>query len=227
VSRQLALPLELLADLLDRQPPRMPKIGPAFADQADRKNEIAVGRWQTFVGYENRFVLLVDEFRSRTTALHRLSLTASRPLRGEGRTYHARVGRGKVAVHLLGDYDTEKRAKALTLSMRVAHGRFLVALTRDASAKVRVVHGWAVEVRTGRRTHHVMHGNRSRKVRPLGPIQTDACFGVIAWDEKPGVISPHADDSTAHLLQATQVVWGEKKIQSELPVDLQVTGKGA
>jgi len=138
-----------------------------------------------------------------------------------GRRAQIRLGKDKASLHLLGDYAVERERDRLNLTQRLGSGRFLVVLTRDLEATVRVAHGWAVEVRSRGTTHQILHSNRSGKLRRVGPIQTDARVGVVEWPETPSRWLPPPEQATLRLLQASQVVWGEKKLQSEIRVDVQ------
>jgi hypothetical protein len=96
----------------------------------------------------------------------------------------------------------------------------LIGLTRDPEARVRVLHGWAVEVRSQGRVYQLLHSNRSRKLRPVGPIQTDALFALADWPEQPEAFRIPTE-ANLKVMQATQVVWSEKrKVTAAAPVDL-------
>ncbi len=223
MSRRLVVSLDLL--LLAGKAPQAPRLGPVFATHVDPPDKGAIGRWATIVGYDDRFLLLVDQFRARAPQTFELTLASARRLRPEGRRVRTRTGRESVTVHLLGDYEVEPQSGHVLLRQRLIQGRFLVALTHDPDARVRVAHGWAVEVCSDGRVFHVMHSNRSRKLRPLGPIQTDAPHGVAEWREMPDGLFPPAEQVTLHLLRATQVVCGEKKMHSDVPVDVRWNGE--
>lgn len=177
------------------------------------------GRWQTLIIYETRFLLLIDEFYAPRARPFTLTLMVERALRGGRHRYVSRDETGPLAVHLLGDYALKQQRGSLTLEQRFVQGRFLVALTRDTEASVRVLNGWAIEVRSEGHVYHLLHSNRSRKVRPLGPVQTDALFALADWPE--GVLAPSFMNINLHVLQASQVLWGEdRKLTADQPVNL-------
>ncbi len=219
MSRRRTVPLDQL--WLAGQAPGVLRLGPLFASLSDPKNATESGRWSSVVGYDDRFVLLVDEFRARSVQAVELALAAPEPIRPHGRQAQVRLKKEKVSLHVLGDYAVNHERDRLTLTQRLASGRFLIALTRDPEATVRVAHGWAVEVRSRGRTYQILHSNRSGKLRPVGPIQTDARAGVVEWPDTPDRWLSTPDQATLRVLQASQVVWGEKKLQSEIRVDMQ------
>jgi hypothetical protein len=181
----------------------------------------AAGRWQTILVYSDQFLLLVDEFRAAQARPVLLTLQASTPLRGSRRRYVTRDAAGPLALHPLGDYAVERQRGVLTLRQRLAQGRFLLALTRDPDAAARVLNGWAVEIRSQGRIYHLLHSNRSRRVRPLGPVQTDARFALADWPAGVEQAAAASWDAQLHLLEVSQISWGgQRKATTTTPVDL-------
>jgi hypothetical protein len=160
----------------------------------------APGRRQTLVAWQDQVLVVVDEFHGGRVGSYSLTLRHDRRLSGGPHVYRTRDAAGPLAVHVLGDYRTEAAAGAVTWRQELAHGRFLVVVTRDPAASARVAHGWAVEVRTAGRVLQLLHSNRGGKVRRLGPIQTDALFGVTEQPASPG---PEVAPPTAWTLLET------------------------
>lgn len=223
--QRLQVPLERLARYLDRPTKsgsrRLRHVGWFHALYPDPRTTGEPGRWQTLVLYQNRFLLLVDEFHADEVRPFTLTLPATRPLRGGRRRYVTHEDRGPLALHPLGDYTTEHQRGRLTFRQRLAQGRFLLALTRDPNATVRVLNGWAVEIRSEGRVYHLLHSNRSRRLRPLGPIQTDALFALADWSQDWYVSQVPVFGANLHILQTSQLLWDEhRKLTADLPVDL-------
>jgi hypothetical protein len=112
----------------------------------------------------------------------------------------------EVGVQLLGDYGFERPTpEQLVLRQKVAEGRFLVAMTRDLTAHVRVLNGWSVEFRTAGQVHQLLHSNRAGKQRPIGPIHTDARYALASWTPSPDFAPPMMLDLQLQVIQATQI----------------------
>jgi hypothetical protein len=143
---------------------------------ADRE---APGRRQIWLGCPPHFVLVADEFRTAEAQEFTLAIAGPAPLTGGRRKYLTADAAGPLAVHPLGDYRTRTADGRVTLAQTWAFGRFLLAATRDPEGWVRVLNGWAVEVRAEGRVWQLLHANRARKPRPLGPIQTDSRYALL------------------------------------------------
>jgi hypothetical protein len=217
--------LRELADLIAQPSLRgfrhLHKVGGFAVLEPARLAEPEPGRWQTLLIYQNHFALLVDEFRADSSASWALTLEAPEPLTGGRRRYRIADAGGPLALHPLGDYPTEARGRTLTLRQRLGRGRFLIALTRDPDAQARVLNGWAVEIRSGGRIYHILHSNRTRRLRPLGPVQTDAEFALADWPRTGELPLEAGTEPNLHLLHAAQVVWGDQcKLTAESAVNL-------
>jgi hypothetical protein len=139
------------------------------------------GRWQRLVIWQPDLAVLVDEFHASQPGVFALTVTASKAITGGGRRYATEDAHGPLALHPLGDYTAVQQNSGITFRQPSAHSRFLLAITRDPTAWARIVNGWAVEIRTAGHVHQLLHGNRSHKLRPLGPIQTEARYaGVVS-----------------------------------------------
>lgn len=160
-------------------------------------------RTATVLAVQNHFTLVAQEFEQPTKASVEWSVKAPTDLHGSSLRYQTVLADGsRTGVHLLGDYllrwDEPHR---LTLAQVAQQGRFLIAVTADPGVRVRPVSGWAIEVRSGKRVWSLMHSNRARKIRPVGPIRTDARFALVASPNVPCSCLPDwsGDLSDLHL----------------------------
>jgi hypothetical protein len=194
-------------------------VGPLSVLHQERPDEAAAGRWLSLLTLQDRFLLLVDEFRANQPSTFSLRLQNEHSFKGGRLRYVSRVGREPFAVQLLGDYQTEAASGVLTWRQRLMQGRFLLAITRTLEARVRVLHGWAVELRDSGRVEHILFANRSARLRPLGPVQTDARFAAASWSQS----AEHSTGFGAQLLLlgAKQLRWGsESALTATQPFDL-------
>ncbi len=175
---------------------------------ADLPAEPGAGRWLTCLRYAGRFLLLVDEFRADQVERYSLTIESTGPLEGGRRRYLARDAASALVIHPLGDYRVDQHSHSISLTQGLAQGRFLVAVTRDLQATARVLNGWAVEMRSTDRVFHLLHSNRSRRLRPLGPVQTDARYGLADWPALPTGAAVAPFSVQLHLFEATHVHWG-------------------
>jgi hypothetical protein len=157
-------------------------------------------------------VLLVDVFRS--PQIETFSLHIQGEIEEGRRRCRARVGETDLALHPLGDYPISKRSGEIEFRQRLGHGRFLLALSRDPEASVRVLNGWSIEVRSGGRVYQLLHSNQSGRLRPLGPVQTDAAFALADWPlSQPAQVD-------LHLMGMTRLTWSERHTNAERPTNL-------
>jgi hypothetical protein len=185
-AANIAITLDELAGLFSRPVPRagerLLQNGPlaVFEPDAPDPELNTPGRWQRLVTWQPDMAVLVDEFHASQPGVFALTVTASKAITGGGRRYVTEDAHGPLALHVLGDYAAEQQTRGLTFRQPSAHSRFLLAITRDPAARARIVNGWAVEIRTARGVHQLLHSNRSHRLRPLGPIQTEARYaGVV------------------------------------------------
>ena len=185
-AANVSIALEELAGSLSRPVPRagerLVQNGPlaALEPEVPDPEPNAPGRRQRLVLWQSDFGVLVDEFHASQPGVFTLTIATSQPLAGGGRRYLAQDARGPLAIHPLGDYLTDHKGNTLTLLQTTSHSRFLIAITRDSTAWARIVNGWAIEVRSGGKVYQLLHSNRSHRMRPLGPIQTEARYaGVV------------------------------------------------
>jgi|GEM_PF-6646998 len=167
----------------------------------------APARHEIYLRLRGEFLLLVDQFRFGEQRLVELFLEAETPLDG-GRLHTAMAfpDGSRVGVHYLGDYAWESKAdRLIRLRQRGDQGRFLVVLTADPNARVRVLNGWSIEVRSGSLVHHLLHANRAGKQRPVGPVLTDARYALASWQPTPDFAPPMMLDVQLQVIQATQI----------------------
>ena len=234
VPRRLTLSLDRLAQQFEkpqptfrragrREPPALRQVGPLAGWETPRATEVQPGRWLTLLTFSQKLLILVDEFYGTQAHPFGLCLQSERTLRAASRnilSIHDR--REPLAVHLLGDYAQHVERHRLNLTQQLAQGRFLLALTPDLQATVRGLNGWSVEFRSGGRVVHLLHSNRSRRLRPLGPIKTDARFAAVEWSAAEG-FAPTGFGADVHLLDAQQMLWQKDgKLTSTAPMDLTV-----
>ncbi len=215
MPRRLTIAVETLARRL-RQPAargdrHLRQLGPLHVSAPELPSGDTPSRWQTYLISSAKFLLLVDALRAPEIGPATLRLTSERPIRGGRRRYLTRDAEGPLALHPLGDYRVEQQRGSLTFTQRFASGRFLVVLTRDSEATARVLNGWAVEIRSQGHIYYLLHSNRSRRLRPLGPIQTDAEFGLVDFPVPPDLLDPSTVEATLALLQANQVIWPDRR----------------
>lgn len=167
----------------------------------------APARHEIYLCLRDEFLLLVDQFRFGERRLVELELEAEAPLEGGRlRTAMKLPDGSRVGVHLLGDYAWERKAERLIrLRQRGEQGRFLVVLTADPNARVRVLNGWSIEVRSGSLVHHLLHANRAGKQRSVGPVLTDARYALASWQPTPDFAPPMMLDVQLQVIQATQI----------------------
>ncbi len=213
--RRLTIAVETLARQL-RQPAargdrHLRQLGPLHVSAPELPSEDIPGRWQTYLISPERFLLLVDALCSPEIGPATLRLTCKHPIRAGRRRYLTRDRDRPLALHPLGDSRVEPQRGSLTFTQRFASGRFLVVLTRDSEATARVLNGWAVEIRSQGHIYYLLHSNRSRRLRPLGPIQTDAEFGLVDLLVPPEPLNPSAVEPILALLQTNQVIWPDRR----------------
>jgi len=193
--------------------------GPLSASFQDPPDPQTVGRWQTLLTFRDQFIVLVDEFRAARPVNFSLSIRHPSGRKRLGRSYIWPRNPKSAALHLLGDYAVDETARRVTFRHKLLLGRFLLVLTRDPEASVRCLHGWAVEIRVKHRIYLVMHSNRSGRLRPLGPVQTDARFAVV--EMQPGGISPSPFETPIFLIGARQLAWSQQlQLTFESPANL-------
>jgi hypothetical protein len=200
---------------------RFHTLGKLAVLEATRAADSPHGRWLTLLAFDQRFLFLVDEFQAPEPATFALTLRHAGPLQGRPTRHPTHVEREPFAIHPLGDYGTERSSDRVTWRQRLGHGRFLVGLTRDRAASVRVLNGWAVEVRSEGCIKHLLIANGAGRLRPLGPVQTDARFAIASWGEDQG---PSTTGFGADLLlvQATKLHWGpNSRLSASEPFDLE------
>lgn len=186
LASNITISLDELAGSLSRPVPRagerLLRNGPlaVLEPAASDPDPTAPARRQRLVIWQPEIVVLVDEFHASQPEVFALTVTASEPLSGGGRRYVTNDPHRPVAIHPLGDYAPLNQGKSLTFRQPSAHSRFLLAITRDPSASVRMVNGWAIEVRSGSSIHQLLHSNRAHRLRPLGPLQTEARYAGVA-----------------------------------------------
>jgi hypothetical protein len=173
-----------------------------------------VGRWQTRLALHEQVVLLVDEFKRERAEPHGLALQAD-AIEGGRQRFRVQGPGGAVGLHLLGVYRLAIGPNRLELQQHSIQGRFLVAITRDPEARVRVLNGWAVEVRSAGHVWHLLHSNRSCRLRPLGPFQTDALFAAAGW---PAASEP--DRANLLAIQARTLRIADRELRLATPGDL-------
>jgi hypothetical protein len=230
VPRRLTLSLDRLAQQFEKpQPPRsfvLRQVGPLAGWETPRATEVQPGRWLTLLTFSQEFLVLVDEFRDTQVHPFAITLHSQRALRAVSRNIVAiHDRRESIAIHLLGDYAQHVARHRLSLTQKLAHGRFLLALTPDIQATVRGLNGWSVEFRSGGRVAHLLHSNRSGRLRALGPIQTDARFAAAEWPAAEGFAAT-SFGADVHLLGAQQMLWQKGKLTSTSPADLTLTRSG-
>lgn len=164
------------------------------------------GRYEIFLSCQDHFTLLVDQFKFSETRPVELLVESPVPLHGGRHRYRCQLpGLGEVTLHILGDYALERRSdRQLVLRQQLAHGRFLIAVTRDPEARVRTLNGWSIEVRTGEQLYQLLHSNRAGKMRPLGSVQTDARY-ALADAPRSDESLPVMLDVRLQAIQATQL----------------------
>lgn len=222
---QLRISVEQLARFLQRPTIRrshtLRTIGPLHVLEPGRIPARTPKRWQTILSVEDKVLLLVDEFHASGQKAISLVLKSTGAIVAERRRYACHDAAGPVFCHPLGDYHTARQRRLLTLSQNLAQGRFLIALTRDPHTTVRVLNGWSAEIRSEGRVYQLLHSNRSRRLRPLGPIQTDALFALAAWPSSAETEGVKSDEVSFWALQATQIVWEDnRKLMAAMPTDL-------
>jgi hypothetical protein len=200
------LRVETLASLTSRPTAALPGLPPVQSIGSLQVREIIAERSATFLTCQDQFTLLVDQFKFAATQAVELNLEAPSPLLGSRHRFRCCLPdeSGEVTVHVLGDYPFQRLSETeLVVRQRLAQGRFLIVVTRDSEARVRLLNGWSIEVRSRGQVFQLLHSNRSRKLRPLGPVQTDAPYALIDWPQAQPA-SPTLD-FRLHGLQASQL----------------------
>lgn len=195
--------IEMLASL-HRQPHSVPRWLGACRSSGRLcvwQLESEAARRCTVFAVQDLFTLLMQEFHLPCRAVIELPLNAAGEWLGSSLRYRVSLEDGSsVGVHLLGDYlRRRENAQRLVLSQWAERGRFVVAVTADPTVWVRPASGWCVEVRTAERVWSLMLGNRSRKLRSVGPIRTDAVYALVAWPNLPCTLLPQWTDDLADL----------------------------
>jgi hypothetical protein len=187
VTAPVSVFVQNLAEFMDhpqcRDDGHFQPLDPLFVLHSDPPAPDALGRWQTLICIKNEFTLLVDEFRAEKPEPFHLTLESNLPLSGGKLRYESADDVGPLGLHFLGDYMMDRQSHKIDVVQNLTHSRFMIAVTRDPVAIVRPLNGWAIEVRSKGHVYHLQHSNRSKKLRPLGPFQTDARFAVADWAE--------------------------------------------
>lgn len=191
------------------------RLGPFHVMAAEDFDPTTVGRWQRVLSYQGQWLLLVDQFRGDAKGKFALNVSLESTYGGGPLVWHVGSGDAALRLHLLGDYQVQREPHAIRLETSARQGRFLMAWTRDPSARVRTLNGWSVEIRCGGRIYDVLHANHAGLVRPLGPVTTDAHYAEVDW------VAEDESHAIGRFMEARQIRWGVRgQLTTDPAVDL-------
>lgn len=196
-------------------PRRTRRLGPFAVLTPSESESDGIGRWHTVLAYQDQWLLYVDEFRDDRKSQFALTITGNLSYGGNALRWQATDGGQTFGIHMLGDYAVHRDDQSLTLGLSVRRGRFIVAWTRDPTALVRPLAGWAVEIRCAEQTFLVLHANGTAQKRLLGPLITDARYAVVE--------RPEDDEAKAvgRFLEASRIRWEPRgELTASPPIDL-------
>jgi hypothetical protein len=152
------------------------------------------------------FAVLVDDFQDADDPHPQRLLWTPETIQGSGLSY--RVGQpGRwLGLRLLGDYAARQEAPGqLQVCQDVPAGRFLILLSAEPAVRARPCNGWCIEVRQEGRVWHLLHSNQARKLRPVGPVLTDARYALVGQEELPFDAPAAPQDLHLDLIDSSQL----------------------
>jgi hypothetical protein len=177
----------------------------------------ALERTHTWLAVPPHFVLLVDVFRAAEPQPFELVISSSSLIEKSTSGYAA----GSLRLVLLGDYfPCVQRPNALSITQQFVQGRFLLAATCDPTGRFRLLNGWSIEAQLAGQTWQLLHSNQGRKLRALGPVQTDARFGLVHWPLAAENNGTRKQSVEISLLDVEKLEWGDQQMMFRPPTDL-------
>lgn len=180
----------------------------------------AVQRTHSWLAAPPHFALLVDVFRAAEPQPFELVISSPNLIEKSANGYRA----GDLHFVPLGDYFPRvERPNAVSFTQRFIQGRFLIAATLEPAARFRVLNGWSIEAQLAGQTWHLLHSNQGRKFRPLGPILTDAGYGLVHWPPRGSGENAGVDTVRFALLGVETLEWEGRQIRFQPPTDIACT----